>query len=175
MNSTVKTVLLTLLTLSVLTIAMIEVSGISTTKLSNVFDFSSDTPAKAENPETPIDPNADQKEREAKMREMDQTEIEVEEQVHVFENIKEGDKARHTYKVKNVGDKPLFIANVQVSCGCTVPEFSKDPVLPGQTGDITLEFNSTGKPGHQKKNAMIICNASNAPYSIGFEIDVDKK
>ncbi len=175
MNSTVKTVLLTLLTLSALTIAMIEVSGISTTRLSDLFS-SSETPTETtESPEVKNDPNAVKKEREAQMRDMEQTEIEVEEQVHVFERIKEGDKARHTYKVKNIGDKPLFIANVQVSCGCTAPEFSKDPVLPGQIGEVTLEFNSAGKAGHQKKNALIICNASNAPYSIGFEVDVDKK
>lgn len=175
MNSTVKTILLTLLTLSVLTIAMIEVSGISTVKLSKMFDFSSNEPAVKEEPINPIDPNAAKKEREAKMREMEQTTIDVAEPVHIFEDIKEGDKARHTYTVTNTGDKPLLIANVQVSCGCTVPEFSKDPVAPGKTGEVTLEFNSAGKTGHQKKNALIICNASNAPYSIGFEVEVAKK
>lgn len=168
MNSTVKTILLTLLTLSVLTIAMIEVSGISTKKLSKMFDFSSKN-------EQPLDPNQAKKDREAEIRAMDKTVIRVQDSVFQFEPIVEGDKARHTYTVENVGDKPLMIANVQVSCGCTVPQFSKDPISPGQTAEIILEFNSTGKPGHQKKNALIVCNAKNAPYSIGFEIDVEKK
>ncbi len=172
MNSTVKTILLTLLTLSALTIAMIEVSGVSTVKLTKLFDFSSD---KKETANVPIDPNAEKKKREAEVRAMDKTVINVENPIHQFERIIEGDKARHTYTVENVGDKPLMIANVQVSCGCTAPEFPKEPIAPGQKADITLEFNSSGKPGHQKKSALIVCNASNAPYSIGFEIDVDKK
>jgi len=169
MNSTLKTILLTLLTLSVLTIAMIEVSGISTQKLSKMFDFSSTEK------EAPVDPNAAKKEREAEVRGMEKSVVRVLDSMHVFEPIKEGDKARHTYTVQNVGDKPLMIANVQVSCGCTVPEFSKDPIAPNATAEITLEFNSAGKPGHQKKNALIVCNAKNAPYSIGFEVDVEKK
>jgi uncharacterized cupredoxin-like copper-binding protein len=172
MNSTIKTILLTLLTLSVLTIAMIEVSGISTAKLSRMFDFSSDN---VETPEAPADPNAAKKEREAKVRAMEKTVIVVKDSVHKFEPIKEGDKARHTYTVENVGDKPLMIANVQVSCGCTAPEFVKETIAPGESGEITLEFNSAGKPGNQRKNALIVCNAKNAPYSIGFEIDVEKK
>jgi len=171
MNSTLKTILLTLLTLSVLTIAMIEVSGISTNQLADLFDFSS-----ASSTEAPVgtDPNAEKKEREAKVREMEKTSIRVKDSIHQFASIKEGDKARHTYTVENVGDKPLMIANVQVSCGCTVPQFSKDPVPPGGTAEITLEFNSAGKPGKNKKNALIVCNAKNAPYSIGFEVDVSK-
>ena len=171
MNSTVKTILLTLLTLSVLTIAMIEVSGISTTKLSNIFDFSSkDKPSAPKH----VDPNEAQKEREAEVRAMEKTVIRVKDSMFTFANIKEGDKARHTYTVENVGDKPLVIAKVQVSCGCTVPEFDREPIPPGQSGEVTLEFNSKGKPGHQKKNALIVCNAKNASYSIGFEVEVEK-
>lgn len=174
MNSTFKTILLTVLTLSVLTIAMIEVSGISTVKLSKLFDFSSDTPAKKEEKPAQPDANSEKIAREAKAKEMPKTQIRVKDSIHKFEKIKEGDKARHTYTVENIGENPLMIANVQVSCGCTVPEFAKEAIPPGGTGEITLEFNSKGKGGRvNKKNALIICNASNAPYSIGFEIDVE--
>jgi hypothetical protein len=64
---------------------------------------------------------------------------------------------------------------VQTSCGCTVPSFSKEPVAPGKQGEITLEFNSAGKPGDVNKNALIIANADNAPFSIGFSARVEKK
>lgn len=175
MNSTIKTILLTLLTLSVLTIAMIEVSGISEKKLSNLFGSDNITTAErrahAASGGDPlsVDPNAEKKEREEKARTMDKTVIRVKDSIHNFGEIKEGDLARHTYTVENIGDNPLFIANVATSCGCTAPEFAKEPIPPGQTAEVTLEFNSKGKPGNQKKSALIISNAINAPYSIGFE------
>lgn len=180
MNATVKTILLTLLTLSVLTIAMIEVSGISDKKLSNLFSSdevsTADRRANAQTGGDPlgIDPNAEKKEREEKARSMDKTVIRVQDSIHNFGEIKEGEKARHTYIVQNVGDKPLFIANVATSCGCTAPEFPKTEIAPGESGEVTLEFNSKGKPGAQKKSALIISNATNAPYSIGFEAQVNK-
>lgn len=182
MNSTIKTILLTLLTLSVLTVAMIEVSGISDKKLSNLFGTDKvNTQERRANGAgasgaDPLkgDPNAEKKEREQKARTMEKTVIRVKDSIHNFGEINEGDKARHTYIVENIGDKPLFIANVATSCGCTAPEFSKDPIAPGTTAEVTLEFNSKGKPGPQKKSALIISNATNAPYSIGFEAQVNK-
>ncbi len=175
MNATIKTILLTLLTLSVLTIAMIEVSGISEKKLADLFSFY-ETPATAStNTATTApqaDPNAEKKAREEKMRAMDKTMILVEDSIFNFGEIKEGDKVSHTYTVKNVGDKPLYIANVATSCGCTAPEYPKESILPGESGAVTLEFNSAGKRGAQTKNALIICNAANAPYSIGFTAQV---
>ncbi len=174
MNSTIKTILLTLLTLSILTIAMIEVSGISENKLSNMFSFMSTSSKKGEdaNAALALDPATEKIRREEKMHDMDKTELRVADSVFNFGEIKEGDNVRHTYIVQNVGDQPLFIANVATSCGCTAPEFPKEPILPGQSGEVTLEFNSQGKAGHQKKNALIISNAVNAPYSIGFEAEV---
>lgn len=174
MNATIKTILLTLLTLSVLTIAMIEVSGISENKLADLFKSAKISETNEPNSTAPpvADPNAEKKEREEKMRTMDKTIILVEDSTFNFGQIKEGDKVSHTYTVQNVGDKPLFIANVATSCGCTAPEYPKEPIQPGESGEVTLEFNSAGKRGPQTKNALIICNASNAPYSIGFSAEV---
>ncbi len=179
MNSTIKTILLTLLTLSVLTIAMIEVSGISEKKLSNM--FGSDTVSSAdrrsegvsEATANVIDPNQVKKDREAKMRDMEKTEVRVQDSIFDFGTIKDGDKVSHTYTVTNIGDKPLYIANVAASCGCTVPEFPKEAIAPGETGQVTLEFNSSGKRGTVAKNALIVANAINAPYSIGFKAEVE--
>jgi hypothetical protein len=89
--------------------------------------------------------------------------------------MKDGDKARHTWKIKNTGTNPLMIANVQTSCGCTAPFFDKEPILPGSEGEVTLEFNSAGKEGHVQKNALIIANTDDSPFSIGFEAEVEKK
>lgn len=183
MNSTIKTILLTLLTLSVLTIAMIEVSGISDKKLSNLLGTEGVSTANRRGVDANVsangdplakDPNTEKKEREEKARNMPKTTILVRDSIHNFGEIKEGDKARHTYIVQNIGENPLFIANVATSCGCTAPEFAKEPIPPGESAEVTLEFNSQGKPGTQKKSALIISNAVNAPYSIGFEAQVNK-
>lgn len=165
MNNTLKTILLTVLTLSVFAIALIELSGISSTALYNKYGVGS-----------PSKPNADdQAKKDEEVKALPKTSIEVLETKFDFGKINEGDKVRHTYMVKNIGTNPLVISNVQVSCGCTAPFFPKDPIKPNATGEITLEFNSAGKFGKVDKNALIIANADNAPFSIGFLAEVDKK
>lgn len=67
------------------------------------------------------------------------------------------------FTFKNVGDQPLVIHQAFASCGCTVPTFSKEPVAPGKTGQIKVEYNGKNKlPGHFKKNVSVRSNASNA-------------
>ena len=67
----------------------------------------------------------------------------------VFDTINQGDKVEHTFRLKNVGDKNLIIARAFGSCGCTVPQYPKDPVKPGETASIQVTFNS----GRQKQYA----------------------
>ena len=168
MNATIKTILLTVLTLSVLTIALIEVSGVSEKSMVNL--FKSEQEKKKEE-----DIKTTRKEREDKMKTMEKTVLRVTDSTHSFGEVVDGDKVNHTYVVENVGDKPLFIANVQTSCGCTVPKFSEEPILPGQTGTVVLEFNSAGKRGNVNKKALIVANATNAPYPISFTAEVQAK
>jgi hypothetical protein len=167
MNATIKTILLTVLTLSVFALALVELSGVSRTALFNKFE------GKEEHSHE-LSPE-DQAKRDEEVKKMPKTVIEVIETKYDFGKMKEGDKVRHTWKVKNAGEHPLFISNVQTSCGCTAPFFSKEPILPGKEGEITLEFNSAGKAGDVNKNALIIANADNAPFSIGFTAQVEKK
>lgn len=168
MNSTIKTILLTVLTLSVFAIALVELSGVSNTALFNKFGIGDPDHAHEM-------PQKDAAARDEKMKAMPKTMIEVAEPQFNFGHMKEGDKVSHTYLVKNIGQNPLFISNIQVSCGCTAPSFPKEPILPGQQGEVTLEFNSAGKAGSVQKNALIIANADNAPFSIGFKAEVEKK
>ncbi len=72
--------------------------------------------------------------------------------------IDEGEKARHTYKFTNTGSEPLIISNAKGSCGCTVPSWPKEPIPPGATGQIDVEFNSKGKKGKQSKRVTITAN-----------------
>lgn len=84
-----------------------------------------------------------------------------------FGTIKEGDVVKHTYQFKNTGNQTLIISEVKVTCGCTTPEWTRTPVAPGQTGFITAQFNSTGKPGQNHKVITVVSNSvtGNVPLS----------
>ena len=75
-----------------------------------------------------------------------------------FDTIMQDDKVNHDFRIKNVSDKNLIIARAFGSCGCTVPEYPKDPIKPGATATIKVTFNSAGKEGEQHKNVTLVCN-----------------
>lgn len=77
-----------------------------------------------------------------------------------FGSVVQGGTVDHTFKFKNTGNAPLIISNIGVSCGCTTPEWTKEPVMPGKTGTISAHFNSTGKMGMQNKVLTIESNAT---------------
>lgn len=79
---------------------------------------------------------------------------------HDFGDIFQGDKVEHVFEFENTGNEPLIITNVQTTCGCTAPEWPKDPVAPGQSGKIKVVFNSTGKIGRQNKVITVVSNAT---------------
>ncbi|MGB5980354.1 MAG: DUF1573 domain-containing protein [Cyclobacteriaceae bacterium] len=84
--------------------------------------------------------------------------ISFEKEEHDFGTINEGDVVEHTFAFTNTGEKPLIISNASASCGCTVPEWPKQPIPPGKTGEIKARFNSTGKPNQQNKTITITAN-----------------
>lgn len=64
-----------------------------------------------------------------------------------------------TFKFTNTGNAPLIINQAIASCGCTVPEYTKEPVAPGKTGTINVTYNGKGKfPGFFKKTITIRTN-----------------
>lgn len=81
-----------------------------------------------------------------------------EEKEHDFGNIKAGDVVNYTFKFKNTGKAPLIIESATATCGCTIPNYPKDPVAPGEEGKIDVQFNSTGKSGQQHKVITIRAN-----------------
>ena len=85
-------------------------------------------------------------------------EIQFEEETYDFGTIKEGEKISHDFKFRNTGNAELIIRSGSGSCGCTVPEWPKDPVPPGGSGAIKVTFNSEGKSGMQHKNVTIVSN-----------------
>jgi Protein of unknown function (DUF1573) len=71
--------------------------------------------------------------------------------------------AEHIFEFKNVGKKPLVISEAHGSCGCTVPTWPKEPILPGMTGTISVKYSTQGRQGPINKEVTINSNAA-APY-----------
>lgn len=81
-----------------------------------------------------------------------------EKEVYDFGEIKEGEKVTYDFKFKNIGNSPLIISSATATCGCTIPEYPKEPVAPGAEGLIRVVFNSAGKSGMQNKIVSITAN-----------------
>ncbi|MBX0288962.1 DUF1573 domain-containing protein [Hymenobacter sp. HSC-4F20] len=98
--------------------------------------------------------------------------IQFDEMKYDFGSIKTGDVVEHTFKFKNVGTQPLVISNIGVSCGCTTPDWTREPVMPGKTGIITAKFNSAGKMGMQNKVLTIESNSAGGNAMVSLVGDV---
>ena len=79
---------------------------------------------------------------------------------HDFGKVPEGTMATYEFRFKNTGNQPIVIANAQASCGCTTPEWTKAPVMPGKSGIIKAVYNSAGRPGVFAKTVTVVSNAS---------------
>ena len=98
--------------------------------------------------------------------------ITFEEVKYDFGSVAQGGTVDHTFKFKNTGTAPLIISNIGVSCGCTTPEWTKEPILPGKMGSIAAHFNSTGKMGMQNKVLTIESNATAGSTTVSLVGDV---
>ena len=170
MRENIKVILLTVLTLSVFTLTIVELTGISSTAIFNKRPTGAALVNKQAPPANmPMDPESG---RMKEIRDMPKTKMEFYETKFDFGKAKEGDVLTHVYRFKNTGNAPLMIAKTDVSCGCTVPEFSKEPIAPGKDGSIKVTFNSKGKSGLQQKNIIVHSNAELEAMSIGFTADI---
>lgn len=79
-----------------------------------------------------------------------------------FGTIKEGEVVEHSFRFRNDGEFPLIINNVSASCGCTIPEWPRDPIAPKEESSILVRFNSKGKPGPQVKTITVYANTEPA-------------
>jgi len=71
-----------------------------------------------------------------------------------FGTLEEGEKVEHVFKFENTSTNPLTISNARGSCGCTVPEWPREPIAPGESGEIKVKFDSKGKKGSQSKTVI---------------------
>lgn len=92
---------------------------------------------------------------------------------HDFGEIIQGTKAKYTFTFTNKGTTAIIINNATASCGCTVPNFSKEPVAPGAQGSVTVVFDSAGKNGNFSKNITVLTSAGQSTLFIKGNVVVE--
>ena len=80
------------------------------------------------------------------------------EETYDFAKIPKGTPVNHDFNFTNTGKEPIVISNVQASCGCTTPKWPKEPILPGKTATINVQYNAAN-PGGFNKSITITSNA----------------
>lgn len=95
--------------------------------------------------------------------------MEFEKEIFDFGTIAQGEKVNFIYKFTNTGDADLIISSAKGSCGCTVPDWPKQPIAPGEVSEIKVVFNSDGKSGNQHKDVSINANTQPALNKIAFK------
>jgi len=100
--------------------------------------------------------------------------ISFEEDKYEFGIVKEGKVVEHVFKFTNTGTAPVILTQVSASCGCTTPEYTKDPILPGKAGEIKVSFDSKGQVGNQQKIVTVSSNAENSITTVEIKGIVEK-
>ena len=103
------------------------------------------------------------------------TKIEFDKEIHDFGQIDQGEIVETTVNIKNVGDNDLYIVDAHGTCGCTVPEVTKEAIKPGESAPISVKFDSTGKTGEVTKTVMITCNTEKAVESFKIKASIKTK
>jgi hypothetical protein len=107
--------------------------------------------------------------------ELPATTVEFSEEEFNFGDIKEGEKVAHVFTFKNTGENPLVIKSAVGSCGCTVPKFSNEPIAPGESGEINVEFDSSNKPGINDKMVTVMANTDKRIHILKVKSNVVPK
>ena len=98
------------------------------------------------------------------------------ETTHDFGKINEADgRVTTIFEFKNEGMIPLVLTNVKASCGCTTPKWTREPIEPGATGEITVTYNPNGRPGRFQKTVTVTSNASEATLRLYIKGEVIPK
>lgn len=90
--------------------------------------------------------------------------------IYDFGNLIEGDTVEHVFAFTNTGEFPLIINNITASCGCTTPEWPREPVAPGAKSSVKLRFDSRGKMGEQSKTITIFANTNPSTTDLQFKV-----
>lgn len=100
--------------------------------------------------------------------------MEFDNKVHDFGTITQGTPVETLFKFTNTGDAPLVIVDAKSSCGCTVPEYTKDPIAPGASGELLVKFNGSGK-NQVSKTVTITANTQAGKETLQIKAFVNPK
>jgi len=177
MNRNYRVALLTILVMSVFIIALVMLFGVSPKTIfrddikkgegEGVFYSNEGTVYHGELLPEQI------KRRDEIVDKMAKTSIQFYETDYNFGAVSRGETVKHTYHFKNTGSYPLMVSKADVFCGCTVTDFSQDPIPPGVDGDLTIEFNTTGKSGYQHNTTIVHTNTVPGQDTLVVEADIN--
>lgn len=91
---------------------------------------------------------------------------------HDFGNINQDSENRHVFTFTNTGSEPLIIENAKGSCGCTVPQYPKEPISPGETGEIEVVYKPGKQKNQQKKTVTITANTEPRTTTLSISANV---
>jgi len=94
---------------------------------------------------------------------------------HDFGTVPEGPQAEYDFEFKNTGKKPIIITEAHGSCGCTVPKWPKEPILPKKKGVIHVTYNTDHRSGPISKEVFITSDASENPTTLHIRGTVTPK
>ncbi len=101
-------------------------------------------------------------------------EIKFEKMVHDYGNIVQGANGECVFKFKNIGKEPLILTMCQGSCGCTVPQCPKDPILPGKSGEIKVKYDSN-RVGPINKSISVQSNSKTGTQTLQITGNISPK
>lgn len=92
---------------------------------------------------------------------------------HDFGKASEGEQVTTSYTLTNTGKEPIIIQNHTVECGCTTPDYPREPIMPGKTAKINVGFNTAGKLGTNNKKVTLTTNGGT--IELTFKCEVTEK
>lgn len=99
--------------------------------------------------------------------------VEFKKSSHDFGKVAESSKTvTCEFTFKNIGSAPFLIQRVQASCGCTTPEYTNEPVLPGKEGKIKVSYSTVGRPGTFSKDIHVFSNVADTVYRLTIKGEV---
>lgn len=99
--------------------------------------------------------------------------IKFEKEQHDFGRLSKGEAVSYSFKFTNTGNADLLVKECTATCGCTVADFPKNEIKPGESGFITVTFNSANKRGQQIQTVTVGTNAQPARYTLKITAQVE--
>jgi hypothetical protein len=91
-----------------------------------------------------------------------------------FGTVSQGEKLSYTFIYKNTGTAPLVIHSARADCGCTLPEYSSEPLGPGEEGRLKVIFDTRGFAGRQTKTVQLATNAEDPLVTLALRALIEK-